>query len=375
MWKWIVLILFLILIAIAVWWMLRRPSSGTARTTAGQQGGVPAEPDAAGTGDPYDQALDAPTPYDGADQPVAPGAVDEGPIGGGAADYGQRYSDGSTDVTSSGGSDLRAESLPADAPPGREDRTGQTQATASYDLGDTTSEAVGRGHGEPAETWQGTDAARQTEQDTPGSAGMGTSSSGGNSVYRDSVTGTQNQADLGHAGSGQVSYIAPGQQPDADTDETSGSGTGLGRHTGEGSFSGVQSDAYNAGTIDEPEDRDLAGGAGSGSAGSHGTGSLSTGSQGTGSHSTGSLSGGEGGAIVGSDVTADEVAGPYGPGSAEPGPDGSGPYGWAVKGNRGSMLFHTQDSPSYQDSTAEVWFESEDAARAAGFKHWDRKRR
>lgn len=342
MWKWIVLILFLILIAIAVWWMLRRPSSGTASTTAGQQGGVPAEPDAAGTGDPYDQALDAPTPYDGADQPVAPGAVDEGPIGGGAADegpigagaadYGQRYSDGSTDVTSSGGSDLRAESLPADAPPGREDRTGQTQATASYDLGDTTSEAVGRGHGEPAETWQGTDAARQTEQDTPGSAGMGTSSSGGSSEYRDSVTGTQNQADLGQAGSGQVSYIAPGQQPDADTDETSGSGTGLGRHTGEGSFSGVQSDAYNAGTIDEPEDRDLAGSAGS-------------------------------------------AAGPYGPGSAEPGPDGSGPDGWAVKGNRGSMLFHTQDSPSYQDSTAEVWFESEDAARAAGFKHWDRKRR
>jgi hypothetical protein len=67
--------------------------------------------------------------------------------------------------------------------------------------------------------------------------------------------------------------------------------------------------------------------------------------------------------------------GPYGPGSAHPAEDGSGPAGWAVKGNTGSMLFHTDESPSYQDTRAEVWFENEEAAKAAGFKHWDRKRR
>ena len=39
------------------------------------------------------------------------------------------------------------------------------------------------------------------------------------------------------------------------------------------------------------------------------------------------------------------------------------------------MLFHTPDSPSYDAVRAEVWFENEDAARAAGFAHWDRRRR
>jgi hypothetical protein len=66
---------------------------------------------------------------------------------------------------------------------------------------------------------------------------------------------------------------------------------------------------------------------------------------------------------------------PYGPGSAEAAEDGSGPEGWQVKGNAGSMLFHTPESPSYENSRAEVWFENEEAARAAGFAHWDRKQR
>lgn len=65
----------------------------------------------------------------------------------------------------------------------------------------------------------------------------------------------------------------------------------------------------------------------------------------------------------------------YGPGSADPLDDGTGPAGWAVKGNVGSMLFHTTDSPSYDAVRAEVWFESEQAARDAGFAHWDRRRR
>lgn len=65
----------------------------------------------------------------------------------------------------------------------------------------------------------------------------------------------------------------------------------------------------------------------------------------------------------------------YGPGSAEPLEDGTGPAGWDIKANIGSMLFHTPESPSYDAVRAEVWFESEDAARAAGFAHWDRRRR
>ncbi|WP_151525832.1 sunset domain-containing protein [Serinicoccus kebangsaanensis] len=65
----------------------------------------------------------------------------------------------------------------------------------------------------------------------------------------------------------------------------------------------------------------------------------------------------------------------YGAGSAEPLEDGTGPAGWAIKGNAGSMLFHTPESPSYDGVRAEVWFESEEAARAAGFAHWDRRQR
>ncbi|USQ79689.1 hypothetical protein NF556_19205 [Ornithinimicrobium faecis] len=67
--------------------------------------------------------------------------------------------------------------------------------------------------------------------------------------------------------------------------------------------------------------------------------------------------------------------GPFGTGSAEPGEDGSGPTGWSIKGNAGSMLFHTPESPSYEAARAEVWFETEEAAKAAGFAHWDRKQR
>ena len=35
------------------------------------------------------------------------------------------------------------------------------------------------------------------------------------------------------------------------------------------------------------------------------------------------------------------------------------------------MLFHTPDSPSYEQTEAEVWFTSVDAAKAAMFRHWD----
>ena len=65
--------------------------------------------------------------------------------------------------------------------------------------------------------------------------------------------------------------------------------------------------------------------------------------------------------------------GAYGPGSATPAEDGSGPEGWEVKGNSGSMLFHTPDSPYYGRTKAEVWFQDEETAAAAGFRRWDDK--
>ncbi|HEX2154151.1 MAG TPA: 30S ribosomal protein S3 [Acidimicrobiia bacterium] len=65
--------------------------------------------------------------------------------------------------------------------------------------------------------------------------------------------------------------------------------------------------------------------------------------------------------------------GPYGPGSAAPSEDGSGPSGWEVKGNANSMLFHTPQSPYYGRTKAEVWFQDEATASAAGFRRWDKK--
>jgi len=81
------------------------------------------------------------------------------------------------------------------------------------------------------------------------------------------------------------------------------------------------------------------------------------------------------------DTTAEDTAevevveGPYGPGSAMPAEDGSHPEGYEIKGNAGSMLFHTPESPVYEDYSPDVWFDSEASAKDAGFAHWDRKRR
>jgi hypothetical protein len=60
-----------------------------------------------------------------------------------------------------------------------------------------------------------------------------------------------------------------------------------------------------------------------------------------------------------------------GPGSTAPLDDGTAPEGFRVKGNAETMLFHTEESPYYGRTRAEVWFSSEDAARAAGFIRWD----
>ncbi|MCS6711243.1 50S ribosomal protein L4 [Brachybacterium sp. EF45031] len=74
-------------------------------------------------------------------------------------------------------------------------------------------------------------------------------------------------------------------------------------------------------------------------------------------------------------VTADEsatpvsaaAAAPYGEGSAAALADGTAPSGYTIKGNAGSMKYHTEDSPWYGRTKAEVWFATEEAAQAAGF--------
>jgi large subunit ribosomal protein L4 len=43
------------------------------------------------------------------------------------------------------------------------------------------------------------------------------------------------------------------------------------------------------------------------------------------------------------------------------------PAGFEIKGNEDSMLYHRPDSTMYDRTIAEVWFDSEEAARAAGF--------
>jgi len=65
-----------------------------------------------------------------------------------------------------------------------------------------------------------------------------------------------------------------------------------------------------------------------------------------------------------SDDTSDEEAKEYGEGSyrgVEP------PASFDIKGNEDSMKFHTTESQWYEQTIAEVWFDSEKSAEAAGF--------
>ncbi len=54
-------------------------------------------------------------------------------------------------------------------------------------------------------------------------------------------------------------------------------------------------------------------------------------------------------------------------GSVLPDADGNGPDTHPIKGNADSMLYHTAESPHYQRTKAEVWFDTEESAEAAGF--------
>jgi len=58
---------------------------------------------------------------------------------------------------------------------------------------------------------------------------------------------------------------------------------------------------------------------------------------------------------------------PYGPGSKSPLKSGNAPKGYAIKGVEGSKTYHAEGSESYEQTVADVWFETEEAAQAAGF--------
>ncbi|WP_240721482.1 hypothetical protein [Pseudarthrobacter sp. NamE5] len=65
---------------------------------------------------------------------------------------------------------------------------------------------------------------------------------------------------------------------------------------------------------------------------------------------------------------------PYGAGSAAPAADGSGPADYRVKGDAGAMVYYGEEHPDYDQARADVWFESEAHAEAAGFRAPRRKR-
>jgi hypothetical protein len=65
---------------------------------------------------------------------------------------------------------------------------------------------------------------------------------------------------------------------------------------------------------------------------------------------------------------------PYGAGSAAPNPDGTGPADYTVKGDAAAMVYYEEGHPDYEQTRAEVWFESAAHAEAAGFRVPRRKR-
>ncbi|CAB4554438.1 MAG: 50S ribosomal protein L22 [Actinobacteria bacterium] len=65
-------------------------------------------------------------------------------------------------------------------------------------------------------------------------------------------------------------------------------------------------------------------------------------------------------------ATAEVVPGEWA-GSAMPQADGSAPEGFEIKGNADSMLYHVPGSRHYNQTIAEVWFDTVESAEAAGF--------
>lgn len=58
---------------------------------------------------------------------------------------------------------------------------------------------------------------------------------------------------------------------------------------------------------------------------------------------------------------------PHGAGSHAPLEGDAQPEGFPIKGNADSMLYHLPDTSFYNRTVAEVWFDTEESAKAAGF--------
>jgi large subunit ribosomal protein L22 len=90
-------------------------------------------------------------------------------------------------------------------------------------------------------------------------------------------------------------------------------------------------------------------------------------------HQDGSASDESDGGSSGSeaDASPDHEDGEFAPaeyaGAVLPDADGNGPDSHPIKGNADSMLYHTPDSRYYKVTKAEVWFDTEENAEAAGF--------
>ncbi|MFN3005001.1 hypothetical protein [Mycolicibacterium wolinskyi] len=65
---------------------------------------------------------------------------------------------------------------------------------------------------------------------------------------------------------------------------------------------------------------------------------------------------------------------PYGAGSIRTAAATTAPAGYTIKGNENSMLYHSPESPSYEQTVAEIWFRDADTAERAGFARWDSAR-
>jgi hypothetical protein len=64
---------------------------------------------------------------------------------------------------------------------------------------------------------------------------------------------------------------------------------------------------------------------------------------------------------------------PFGSESALPAEDGSAPSAeFTVKARTSSMVFHTRESPFYENLVPQVWFTDPEAAVHAGFTDWER---
>jgi large subunit ribosomal protein L4 len=75
--------------------------------------------------------------------------------------------------------------------------------------------------------------------------------------------------------------------------------------------------------------------------------------------------------VVEAAAPVDEAAGVPEPaewaGSVKAPADGEQPEGYDIKGNAGSMLYHVPGSSFYSRTKAEIWFDTEENAQAAGF--------